>query len=93
MQEDKVLIFDQNFECGNLDSAYLQTVNEYNLLMKVDTNTRGNTFWFMFKVSGFRTGHNYKFNILNFSRKLDKFYGKGMNIVVKREARMKAPLF
>ena len=67
--------FDQNFECGNLDSAYLLSDMEYNLLMKVDTNSRGNTIWFMFKVSGgFRVGQKYKFNIHNFARNLDKFY-------------------
>ena len=36
--------------------------------MKVDTNTRGNTYWFMFKVSDFQVGIKYKFNILNFTR-------------------------
>ena len=56
--------------------------------MKVDSNTRGNTYWFMYKVSGgFVIGQPYKFNILNFSRNVDKFYNLGMNIVVKRESK------
>ena len=74
VDEDKILTFDQNFECGNLDSAYLHGAHEYNLVMKVDTNTRGNTYWFMFKVSDFAIGQKYKFNIMNFSRNMDKFY-------------------
>jgi hypothetical protein len=51
--------------------------------MKVDTNTKGNTYWFMFKVSDFQVGMTYKFNILNFSRNLEKFYKQGMNVFTK----------
>lgn len=53
VEEDYVLDFDQNFEGGNLDSVYLVSEYEYNLVMKVDTNTKGNTYWFMFKVAEF----------------------------------------
>ena len=56
INEKNVLSFDQNFECGNLDSAYVKTCEDYNLLMKVDANTRGNTYWFMFKVTNFKVG-------------------------------------
>ena len=58
---------------------------EYNLLMKVDTNTKGNTYWFMFKVTNFRVGVRYTFNILNFTRSIEKFYKEKMNIVTKAE--------
>jgi hypothetical protein len=34
-----LLQFDSNFESGNLDSAYLVNIQEYNLLLQVDTNT------------------------------------------------------
>lgn len=87
VNENEVLDFDQNFECGNLDSAYLVDVYEYDLLMKVDTNTKGNTYWFMFKVSDFQVGVRYKFNILNFSRNCEKFYSQGMNVVTRAEKR------
>lgn len=54
--------------------------------MKVDSNTKGNTYWFMFKVSNFRIGVRYTFNILNFTRSIDKFYNKEkMNIVTRAE--------
>jgi hypothetical protein len=89
VEEDYVLDFDQNFECGNLDSAYLVTEYEYNLVMKVDTNTKGNTYWFMFKVNEFQVGSRYKFNIMNFSRNLEKFYSSGMNVCTKSEKKEK----
>ena len=53
--------------------------------MKVDTNTRGNTYWFYFKVSNFRVGQRYTFNIYNFTRNLDKFYQAGMNVLTMAE--------
>ncbi len=53
--------------------------------MKIDTNTKGNTHWFMFKVNHFTVGQTYKFNIMNFTRNLEKFYGDGMNILTKIE--------
>ena len=54
--------------------------------MKVDTNTKGNTYWFMFKVTNFRVGMRYQFNLMNFTRSIEKFYKEKMNIVTKAEA-------
>ena len=51
--------------------------------MKVDSNTKGNTYWFYFKVQNFRIGVRYTFNIFNFTRSIEKFYKEGMNIVVR----------
>lgn len=53
---EKTLYFDSNYECGNLEAAFKTNINNYNLLMKVDTNTRGNSYWFNFKVRNFRIG-------------------------------------
>ena len=39
----------------------------------------------MFKVSYFRVGKKYKFNILNFTRSMEKFYREKMNIVTRAE--------
>ena len=85
IDDECVLDFDQNFEGGNLDSVYLVNEYEYNLVMKVDTNTKGNTYWFMFKVNEFLQGAKYKFNIMNFTRNVEKFYSSGMNICTKIE--------
>eukprot|EP00347_Sterkiella_histriomuscorum_P022249 403331150 len=86
INQHTLLQFDSHFECGNLDSAYLVQENEYNLLMKVDTNTKGNSLWFYYKVSNGRPGQVVQFNILNFSRDLKTFYQYGMNISVMRES-------
>ena len=87
IRDKNILIFDQNFESGNLDSAYIHNTEIYNLLMKVDCNTRGNTYWFYFKVSNFRVGVTYTFNIYNFTRSMEKFYKEGMNIVTRAETK------
>jgi ribonuclease HI len=78
------------------DSAYVVNENEYNLLMKVDTNTKGSSFWFNFKVRGIwkstskqRNGHAntergrvIKFNIVNFNKSdIKGFYQNGMNVM------------
>lgn len=76
-----MLSFDSNFESGNLDSVYLHNgIDQYNLLLKVDTNTKGQTHWFYFKVQNWYPGQVVILNILNLVRDLSAFYEKGMNI-------------
>lgn len=55
------------------------------MLLKVDSNTKGNTYWFYFSVEGFRVGIKYTFNLLNFTRSMEKFYREGMNVLTKSE--------
>lgn len=74
VNEKKLLQFDSNFESGNLDSVYLANQNEYNLLCKVDTNTKGHTYWFYFKVLNWTSKAKATFNILNVARDLYPFY-------------------
>jgi len=38
---EKELIFDSNFESGNLDMVIKRKEFEYDIHMRVDTNTRG----------------------------------------------------
>jgi hypothetical protein len=90
INERNLLVFDSNFEGGNLDSAYVVNENEYNLLMKVDTNTKGSSFWFYFKVRGVwkskdkENGRIVKFNIINFSKSdIKNFYQNGMNVMTR----------
>lgn len=45
-----VLTFDSNFESGNLDCAVMIDEKEYDLFIRVDSNTRGHCQWFNFKV-------------------------------------------
>lgn len=86
INQKKLLQFDSNFESGNLDSAYLVNEENYNLLCKVDTNTKGNTYWFYFKVLNWKPGATVTFNILNVARDLLPFYSKGMNIWTRTES-------
>jgi hypothetical protein len=53
--------------------------------MKVDSNTKGNTYWFYFSVQEFRIGVTYTFNILNYTRSMEKFYREGMNVCTKSQ--------
>jgi hypothetical protein len=51
--------------------------------MKADTNNKGNSFWFNFKVSNVTAGQTIQFNVLNFSRDLKDFYNQGMGVYTK----------
>ena len=44
------LLFDSMFESGNLDMVVQIKEHEYDLYMRVDSNTRGHHQWFYFKV-------------------------------------------
>jgi len=74
------LEFDSKFESGNLDVAIKQSENEYDLLMRTDTNTKGHKQWFYFSVKNKKTGV-YKFNILNFTKQ-SSLYNHGMKIAL-----------
>lgn len=75
----KELRFDSNFECGNLDLAVSLGNNEYDLFMRVDSNTKGHTCWFFFKVTNFLNKQRVKFNVANFSRN-SLLYESGMKV-------------
>ena len=82
---DRELIFDSNFESGNLDMAIKRKDFEYDLYMRVDTNTRGHHQWFYFSVSykeHFK-GQKVRFNIVNFT-KGQSLYTQGMRICVAK---------
>ena len=44
------IIFDSYFECGNLEAVHEKSSNEFDLILKNDSNTSRHTHWFMFKV-------------------------------------------
>jgi hypothetical protein len=60
------LRFESNFEGGNLDLAICVSPIEYDLLMRVDSNTKGHTSWFFFKVTNPSLHKQIKFNLINF---------------------------
>jgi hypothetical protein len=67
VQQDD-LIFDSNFESGNLDLVVKLQENEYDLYMRTDSNTRGHNQWYNFTVRN-KIRKSVKFNILNFTKK------------------------
>jgi len=68
IDQSKILIFDSNFESGNLDRVSIVSLNEYDLFLNVDTNTKGHCLWFYFAVTNVQKDETIKFNILNCSR-------------------------
>lgn len=75
--------FDSFFESGNLDMAIQVNKNEYDLYMRVDSNTRGHHQWFYFAVRAGAAGRA-KFNIVNFTKN-DSLYRRGMRVAVFSE--------
>jgi hypothetical protein len=73
--------FDSTFEGGNLDLVIEVAPDEYDLFMRVDSNTRGHFSWFNFKITSIET-QRVKFNICNFT-KGRCLYLKGMRPYVK----------
>lgn len=47
---DHRLLFDSNFECGNLDLAVRTDAQCYNLFLRVDSNTHGHCLWYYFRT-------------------------------------------
>ena len=75
--DDDTLIFESRFESGNLRRAIQVYVNEYDLILRPDINTRGHTQWFYFSIKNMRRGRKYKFNIINLL-KPDSVYNQGL---------------
>jgi len=75
------LRFESRYESGNLRRAIYVGENEYDLMLKVDINTKGNTQWFYFSVTKMQPGVAYKFNIINLL-KPDSQYNYGMQPLI-----------
>ena len=65
VDQTKILIFDSNFECGNLDKVTIVSLDEYNLYLNPDTNTKGYSQWFYFAVGNTFENRKVIFHILN----------------------------
>lgn len=64
------IIFDSDFESGNLDIVIETAHYEYDLFMRVDSNTRGHFSWYYFKIKNIPKGEKIKLNICNFTKVL-----------------------
>ena len=78
---DTTLVFESRFESGNLRRAIKIYEFEYDLILKPDVNTRGNTQWYYFRVGNTRAGQRYKFNVINLL-KPDSLYNRGMQPII-----------
>lgn len=78
------MIFDSNFECGNLEKAIYKNDNEYDLYINSDTNSINRTQWFYFFTENTKKNQTVKFNILNLS-KYPTFVKDGMNPILFSE--------
>lgn len=67
------MIFDSNFESGNLHRVNIVSLYEYNLFLNVDTNTKGHSLWFYFAVTNVQTLHKVTFNVLNCTKPAPSF--------------------
>lgn len=91
LANEKELRFDSSFESGNLDYV-AKTKNpwEYDLYMRVDTNTRGHHQWFYFSIAYDHPSHfqgqKIKFNIMNFT-KPSSLYQQGQRVCVARQSK------
>lgn len=60
--------FDSYFESGNLDFVIQTDQNEFDLYLKPDTNTKGHTQWYNFRIRNRTKGQKIKLNIMNFTK-------------------------
>lgn len=77
------VIFDSSFESGNLDAAIKVGEDEYDLFMRVDTNTRGHVQWFNFSVKNVGK-KKVRLNIVNF-KKYKTLYSRDMRPYIYSE--------
>ena len=70
LQEDqeKILVFDSNFDSGNLQRACVASINQYNLFLNVDTNTRNQAQWFYYSATNIYQNIEVVFNIVNITK-------------------------
>jgi hypothetical protein len=79
------VIFDGNFESGNLDTVIKVNELEYDVFMRVDSNTRGHVQWFNFTVKNTRQ-KKIKINIVNFRKHKTLYDRVNLNITIGSEA-------
>jgi hypothetical protein len=71
------LAFSSDFESGNLDLAIRIKKNEYDCFMRSDTNTKGHTNWYFFRVNNRKQTGIVQLNLCNIVKQ-HNLYGQGM---------------
>ncbi|XP_013413553.1 cytosolic carboxypeptidase 1 isoform X1 [Lingula anatina] len=75
------LMFNAQFESGNLRKAIQVRQYEYDLFLNPDINTNHHHQWFYFEISNMEVGRQYRFNISN-CEKLNSQFNYGMQPVM-----------
>lgn len=82
IRKDSELVFDSMFESANLDCVVKVGQKEYDLFLRVDSNTRGHTLWYYFCVRNGPLRRKVTFNICNIS-KHHNLYEKVRGLLIK----------
>ncbi|KAK2949852.1 putative Cytosolic carboxypeptidase Nna1 [Blattamonas nauphoetae] len=82
--DTEVTVGNVMFECGNLKKAVQVYQWEYDLTLRIDTNTKGHTQWYYFTVTNVRKDVRYKFNVVNFLKPAF-MYSNGMQPLMYSE--------
>lgn len=61
-------LFNGAFESGNLDCAIKVHSTEFDLFLRVDSNTRGHAAWYFFSIKNGRRREKVTLNICNLKR-------------------------
>lgn len=77
LNRQEEMIFNSCFESGNLDCVIKVQQTEFDLFLRIDSNTRGHAQWFYFSVQNGKKLGNYTFNICNVT-KPNTLYEQGM---------------
>lgn len=70
-------IFNSAFESGNLDCVIKVKSNEFDLFLRIDSNTRGHTAWYFFSIKNGNRLETVTLNICNLT-KHNSLYDQGM---------------
>ncbi|OUM69367.1 hypothetical protein PIROE2DRAFT_2661 [Piromyces sp. E2] len=91
INKNNELIFNADFESGNLDSVQKYSYCEYDLYIRPDpsanNNRQGHRVWFYFQIKNTEKNQRVILNIVNFSKAKMALYRQGATPVVKSDKR------
>jgi hypothetical protein len=91
IDKNNELIFNSDFESGNLESFHKYSYCEYDLYIRPDpsanNNKRGHRVWFYFQVKNTEKDQRVILNIVNFSKTKMALYRQGATPVVTSDKR------
>ena len=73
MNFDNDLVFDSNFEGGNLDQVIKTSANKYSLFLRTDSNSNTHTLWFFFSMSNTSKNQEITFSFENITKRCELY--------------------